>query len=151
SDVKVIIVHHVGQPILAATALRGGSAPGHHRVVAESTVLHQPRKPPERAACSQDRLPHVHYTGETAMATEGVIAVEGGRVWYRIAGEARTGVPLLTLHGGPGYPHDYLEPLEGLSDERPVIFYDQLGCGRSDRPNDKALWQVDRFVRELAQ
>ena len=85
------------------------------------------------------------------MGAEGFIAVEGGRVWYRIAGEARTGVPLLTLHGGPGYPHDYLEPLEGLSDERPVIFYDQLGCGKSDRPNDKALWQVDRFVRELAQ
>jgi proline iminopeptidase len=85
------------------------------------------------------------------MATEGYIAVEGGNVWYRIDGEERTGVPLLTLHGGPGYPHDYLEPLERLADERPVIFYDQLGCGKSDRPDDAALWQIDRFVRELAQ
>src|SRR6266700_845695 len=85
------------------------------------------------------------------MGTEGFIAVEGGRVWYRIAGEARTGVPLLSLHGGPGYPHDYLEPLELLSDERPVIFYDQLGCGKSDRPDDKTLWRIDRFVLELAQ
>src|SRR5258707_11653023 len=85
------------------------------------------------------------------MGTEGFIAVEGGRVWYRIAGEARTGVPLLILHGGPGYPHDYLEPLEELSDERPVIFYDQLGCGKSDRPDDKTLWRIDRFVLELAQ
>ena len=71
------------------------------------------------------------------MSTEGHIAVEGGMVWYRIAGEARTGVPLLTLHGGPGYPHDYLEPLEALSDERPVIFYDQLGCGKSGSPDDR--------------
>src|SRR5260221_10790113 len=93
----------------------------------------------------------IHYTGETAMGTDGFIAVEGGRVWYRIAGEARTGVPLLILHGGPGYPHDYLEPLEELSDERPVIFYDQLGCGKSDRPNDKALWRADRFLREVDQ
>jgi len=107
------------------------------------------------STCSKGKHPQsatiVHYTGETAMASEGYIAVEGGRVWYRIAGEARTGVPLLTLHGGPGYPHDYLEPLERLADERPVIFYDQLGCGKSDHPKDASLWQVDRFVRELAQ
>ena len=32
-----------------------------------------------------------------------------------------------------------------------MIFYDQLGCGRSDRPDDLALWTVDRFVEELAQ
>jgi proline iminopeptidase len=32
-----------------------------------------------------------------------------------------------------------------------VIFYDQLGCGKSDQPNDRTLWRVDRFVRELAQ
>jgi proline iminopeptidase len=81
----------------------------------------------------------------------GYIPVEGGRVWYKIVGAGTPGIPLLTLHGGPGYPHDYLEPLEQLAGERPVIFYDQLGCGRSDRPNDRALWRVDRFVRELAQ
>src|SRR5215470_16812143 len=84
------------------------------------------------------------------MACEGYIAVEGGRVWYRIVGGERTGVPLLTLHGGPGYPHDYLEPLEKLADSRPVIFYDQLGCGKSDRPADRALWTAGRFVEELA-
>ena len=85
------------------------------------------------------------------MACEGHIEVEGGKVWYRIVGDGKTGVPLLTLHGGPGYPHDYLEPLEALADERPVIFYDQLGCGRSAGPADPALWRADRFVRELAQ
>jgi proline iminopeptidase len=81
----------------------------------------------------------------------GYIPVEGGRVWYKIVGAGTPGIPLHTLHGGPGYPHDYLEPLEQLAAERPVIFYDQLGCGRSDRPNDPALWRIDRFVRELAQ
>src|SRR6266478_2770424 len=85
------------------------------------------------------------------MVSEGLIAVEGGKVWYLIVGEEKAGVPLLTLHGGPGYPHDYLEPLEQLAYERPVIFYDQLGCGNSERPEDLSLWRVDRFVRELAQ
>ena len=55
------------------------------------------------------------------------------------------------MHGGPGAPHDYLEPLEALSDERPVIFYDQLGCGNSDRPSDISLWTIEHFVNELEQ
>jgi proline iminopeptidase len=92
-----------------------------------------------------------YYTDQTGMHPTGFLSVEGGKVWYRILGAAKSGVPLLTLHGGPGYPHDYLEPLEQLADERPVVFYDQLGCGQSEQPNNRALWRVDRFVRELAQ
>jgi proline-specific peptidase len=83
-------------------------------------------------------------------AVEGHIEVPGGRVWYRIAGADRPGTPLLCLHGGPGMPHDYLEPLEDLATNRPVVFYDQLGCGRSDRPADDSLWTAERFVEELA-
>jgi len=82
---------------------------------------------------------------------EGYISATGGKVWYRIVGANRKGIPLLTLHGGPGAPHDYLEPLEALGDERPVIFYDQLGCGNSDKPNDISLWTIERFVEELKQ
>ncbi|MCK9399465.1 MAG: proline iminopeptidase-family hydrolase [Bacteroidales bacterium] len=82
---------------------------------------------------------------------EGMINVTGGQVWYRIVGADKTGIPLLTLHGGPGAPHDYLETLEALADERPVIFYDQLGCGNSDKPSDSTLWNVARFVEELEQ
>ncbi len=81
---------------------------------------------------------------------EGFVPVTGGRVWYRIVG-AGPGIPLLTLHGGPGFPHDYLESLESLADERPVIFYDQLGCGKSDRPDDPELWRMERFVEEVGQ
>src|SRR5215470_16303515 len=67
------------------------------------------------------------------MPSTGFIPVEGGRVWYSVRGTG-TRTPLLVLHGGPGIPHDYLENLELLGDERPVIFFDQLGCGLSDRP-----------------
>lgn len=82
---------------------------------------------------------------------EGRIPVVGGEVWYRIVGAERRGVPLLVLHGGPGVPHDYMEPLSAFADARPVIFYDQLGCGNSDRPTDQSLWTIDRFVDELAR
>jgi proline iminopeptidase len=58
-------------------------------------------------------------------------------------------LPLLTLHGGPGLTHNYLEALEDLADERPVIFFDQLGCGDSERPRDLSLWTVERSVAEV--
>lgn len=79
---------------------------------------------------------------------EGFIDVEGGRVWYRSFGTGGA-TPLLMLHGGPGIPHDYLDPLAVLADERRVVFYDQLGAGKSDRPSDTAIYTVDRCVREL--
>ena len=66
--------------------------------------------------------------------TEGHIAYAGGETWYRIVGDGEEPgkLPLLTLHGGPGALHDYLEPLGELAATgRRVIFYDQIGCGKS--------------------
>jgi proline iminopeptidase len=80
--------------------------------------------------------------------TEGFIPVPGGKVWYRAVGENKN-TPLLVLHGGPGFSTYDMEELQGLANERMVIFYDQLGSGRSERPRDKSLWEVDRFVEEL--
>jgi len=85
--------------------------------------------------------------------TEGVVPFHGHKVWYRIAGDREDPgrLPLLCLHGGPGVPHDYLEPLEAVAAAgRRAIFYDQLGCGNSDHPHDPSLWTVDLFVEELA-
>jgi proline iminopeptidase len=82
------------------------------------------------------------------MLQEGYVAVEGGRIFYVVVGGGDA-TPLMCLHGGPGLPHDYLEPLGRLADGRQVVFYDQLGCGRSDRPGDHGLWRLDRFVDEI--
>jgi len=79
---------------------------------------------------------------------QGFIDVPGGPVWYRVTGSG-PGLPLLTLHGGPGGTSCGNSLLEPLGDERPVIRYDQLGTGRSGRPDDLSLWEVDRFVEEL--
>jgi proline iminopeptidase len=79
---------------------------------------------------------------------EGRIAVPGGRVFWRRFGSG-DGIPLLVVHGGPGFTSSYLEPFTALSDTRPVVTWDQLDCGRSDCPGDPALWTLDRFVEEL--
>jgi proline-specific peptidase len=79
------------------------------------------------------------------------IEVTGGGVWSARLGP-RKGMPVLLLHGGPGAASYYMEPLaERLAEHRPVVVYDQLGCGRSDRPDDPSLWTVDRAVEELDQ
>jgi proline-specific peptidase len=83
------------------------------------------------------------------MGAEGFADVPGGRVWYTRIG-AGDATPLLMLHGGPGGGHDYLVPLgEALAADRPVVMYDQLGCGRSEQPADTSLWTVDRFADEV--
>jgi pimeloyl-ACP methyl ester carboxylesterase len=90
----------------------------------------------------------------TPPVTEGFVRFRGMRTWYRIVGDlhhpAAGRLPLLLLHGGPGTPSDMFEPLEVLAQAgRPIIRYDQLGCGRSDRPDDPSLWTIQTFVDEL--
>jgi len=84
-------------------------------------------------------------------ATEGFIPFRGFRTWYESYGDGGDGrLPLVVLHGGPGATHQYLEPLRALAESgRRVIFYDQIGCGRSDRPTDPAFFTVQTFVDEL--
>jgi L-proline amide hydrolase len=86
-----------------------------------------------------------------AMRTrEGYIDFHGYRTWYRFVGDLNSSkTPLLALHGGPGSTHNYFGPLEALADERPVVVYDQIGCGKSDRPTD-IEWDVGVFRDEVA-
>lgn len=79
---------------------------------------------------------------------DGFANVPGGPVWYRIAGSG-DGKPLLVLHGGPGGTSCGYSRLEPLGSERPVIRYDQLGSGRSGRPDDDSLWRTEHFVERL--
>jgi len=81
---------------------------------------------------------------------EGFIEVTGGKIWYRIVGEGDK-TPILLLHGGPGATSYYLNPLAELGKDRPVIFFDQLGCGRSDKTIDTTMMTTEFFVEEVEQ
>jgi proline iminopeptidase len=58
-------------------------------------------------------------------------------------------VPILLLHGGPGSTHNYFEVLDPLSAQRPVISYDQLGCGNSYVDHHPQLWTLSTWMEEL--
>ena len=79
---------------------------------------------------------------------ESYLPVPDGRVWYKVSGGG-SGTPVILLHGGPGYSSFYLKPFEALGDDRPVVRYDQLGGGKSDRITDTTLFTIAHFVREL--
>ncbi|WP_202948632.1 proline iminopeptidase-family hydrolase [Novosphingobium sp. AP12] len=75
----------------------------------------------------------------------------GHKVWTQRMGSGP--VKVLLLHGGPGFSHDYLQcfadflPQAGYE----LYFYDQLGCGNSDRPNDPSLWTLPRYLQEVEE
>lgn len=83
--------------------------------------------------------------------TTGRMPFDGDETWYRIVGEPSHKTPLLTIHGGPGNTHYYLRPLDLLAEQygRPVIYYDQIGCGNSPAGSNPERWTLDFFEREL--
>ena len=62
-------------------------------------------------------------------------------------------VKVLLLHGGPGFNHDYMEAFESFLPEAGIemYYYDQLGCGNSDRPDDASLWNLERYLEEVEE
>ncbi len=81
----------------------------------------------------------------------GYIDVDGGKIWYRLNGSEHLGhaPAIIVMHGGPGGTHRGNMSYVALSDQYPVILYDQLGTGNSDWPNNHDNWRVERFVAEI--
>jgi proline iminopeptidase len=82
-----------------------------------------------------------------------MVPVVGGKykVWTKKIGSGP--VKVLLLHGGPGFPHDYLEAMESFLPEAGIemYYYDQLGVGNSDVPDDPALWTLPRYLSEVEE
>ena len=62
---------------------------------------------------------------------------------------SRQAAPIVALHGGPSIPSNYLYPLEDVVPYRSIVFYDQLGCGKSDEPTDSSLYSTQNSVEDL--
>ena len=90
-----------------------------------------------------------------ALKTAGIrmIPIEGGqyKVWTKKVGAGK--IKVLTLHGGPGFGHEYFECFEDFLPQHGIEFYyyDQLGSSYSDQPDDTSLWTIDRFREEVEQ
>ena len=68
---------------------------------------------------------------------EDSVEVSGVKMFYWVyqkhsPDSSDSGLPVLMINGGPGLPHNYMLPLKQVAcSGRKVIFYDQVGTGRS--------------------
>jgi proline iminopeptidase len=102
-------------------------------------------------ACSKDTQKAATPDSTVAAslpAGEAYLAVPGGRIWYKVTGQG-SGIPVILLHGGPGFTSIYMKAAEGLGDGRKVIRYDQLGAGNSSKTSDTTIFTIAHFVAEL--
>jgi proline iminopeptidase len=71
---------------------------------------------------------------------EGFIPVDGAELYYREVGQGR---PIIILHGGPDFDHNYFLPaMDRFADAYRLIYYAQRGRGKSSgsvRPRDVSL------------
>ncbi|MGI0071638.1 MAG: proline iminopeptidase-family hydrolase [Thermoplasmata archaeon] len=88
----------------------------------------------------------------TPAVREGLVPVHGYRLYWKSVGEPGPLGTVVTLHGGPGATHDYLLCFADLAARGyRVVFYDQLGCGRSELPRDEGEYSVERDVEDLEE
>jgi proline iminopeptidase len=110
-------------------------------------------------SCKQEENSTTYFQSEsTGMQIGGVqkIAIETPKgkfnVWTKRIGN-NPKIKLLLLNGGPGMSHEYFECMESFLPKEGIefIYYDQLGTGFSDNPNDTAMWDLPRYVEEVEQ
>jgi proline-specific peptidase len=80
------------------------------------------------------------------------------QTYYRVFGDLKSNItPLVCLHGGPGFVHNYLLNHSVLTNTKsiPVVFYDQIGSGLSTRLPETAstpeIWTEEIFFEQLRQ
>ncbi|MCG3121143.1 MAG: Proline iminopeptidase [bacterium] len=102
----------------------------------------------------QNHCDYLNFQTPGAVQAGGVRMIplrEGYRVWTKRFGNSP--IKVLLLHGGPAATHEYMECFESFFPQAGIEFYeyDQLGAYYSDKPNNDALWTVERYVEEVEQ
>lgn len=111
------------------------------------------------SACHKNEVTsNYHHDSMQGMKTGGVQIIELNsgkkkfKIWTKRIGN-NPKIKLLLLNGGPGMSHEYFECFDSFlpNAEIEYIYYDQLGTGFSDNPNDTTYWDLNRYVEEVEQ
>lgn len=81
------------------------------------------------------------------------IQINSIKHWLRIEGCENGTIPLVFLHGGPGGNHYTFERTTGhtLSQKRTVVYYEQRGCGRSEKPASNEDYQLEHLISDFKE
>ncbi|MFE1245288.1 alpha/beta fold hydrolase [Fictibacillus sp. NPDC058756] len=79
------------------------------------------------------------------------LSINGINHWIKIEGYENKSMPLILIHGGPGGNHYNFERTVGrmISKERTVVYYEQRGSGRSDKPESADDYSIDLLVSDF--
>ncbi len=80
------------------------------------------------------------------------VPFKGYQTYVKIVNPEGKRNPLVLLHGGPGSTHNSMELISPIAEmqDRPFIYYDQIGCGLSSKPDDHPeLYNKDFWIEEL--
>ena len=79
------------------------------------------------------------------------IQINSIKHWIKIEGVENETIPLVFLHGGPGGNHYTFERTTGhnLSQKRTVVYYEQRGCGRSEKPVSDEDYQLEHLLSDF--
>ena len=97
------------------------------------------------AGCAQNLST---YKVPKVPSKEGFVKTANGQLYYQTMGQ---GDPVIVIHGGPGMDQGYLLPgMAALAKKHQVVFYDQLGCGRSTATViDESHITINSFVEDI--
>lgn len=81
------------------------------------------------------------------------VEMNGVTHWIKVAGKENNTIPLFIIHGGPGGNLYTFERTVGpyLSQDRTVVYYEQRGCGRSDKPIDDNAYSMEELVDDFGK
>lgn len=92
------------------------------------------------------------HADEKIQSITGFIETSNAQIWYKkfYTSESEHKIPMIALHGGPGFSHHSMLALKNLAPYNPVILYDQSGCGNS-KMKDPTFhnWTLEHFLQEL--
>jgi proline iminopeptidase len=79
------------------------------------------------------------------------IQINSIKHWIKIEGCENETIPLVFLHGGPGGNHYTFERTTGhnLSQKRTVVYYEQRGCGRSEKPVSDEDYHLEHLLSDF--
>ncbi|WP_257349724.1 alpha/beta fold hydrolase [Pseudalkalibacillus decolorationis] len=84
---------------------------------------------------------------------EYTININGINHWIKIDGGKNKTIPLILLHGGPGGNHYTFERTTGplLASRRTVIYYEQRGCGRSEKSRSVDEYTIYHLIEDFRE
>lgn len=86
--------------------------------------------------------------GGASAETAGLRTINGTELYVKEIGD---GLPIIVLHGGPGWDHSILlQHLAPLAADHRLIFFDQRACGRSSIADvDDAEMTIEQMVEDI--